>query len=403
MNNFRDDFPLLTRRYHDQALIYFDNAATAPKPAVVINAVNDFYSQHNANVHRGQNFLAQEATDLYENARHEVAKFIGADPKEIIFTAGTTMSLNLVARTWGLANLQRGDVIAVTGAEHHSNLLPWMALRDELGLTLQYLEINDDGTWNEASLQALWAEPKLKLLAITQASNVLGSYYDLKPILAEARARKIITVVDSAQSIVHQPLKVKDLACDFLAFGSHKLFGPSGVGVLYGRSELLTTMPTFLVGGGMIDEVTRDSFTTAEAPDKFEAGTPNIEGAIGLGEACRYLTQITWPVITKRESELSKYFTQALAPLDFVKLLGTSTNRLPLFAMSFTDMHPHDVADLLGERGIITRAGQHCAAPLHDQLKLRATLRASLAFYNTEAEIDTFIIALKEIHQLLNS
>jgi cysteine desulfurase/selenocysteine lyase len=162
-------------------------------------------------------------------------------------------------------------------------------------------------------------------------------------------------------------------------------------------------MPTFLVGGGMIDEVTRDSFTTAEAPDKFEAGTPNIEGAIGLGEACRYLTQITWPVITKRESELSKYFTQALAPLDFVKLLGTSTNRLPLFAMSFTDMHPHDVADLLGERGIITRAGQHCAAPLHDQLKLRATLRASLAFYNTEAEIDTFIIALKEIHQLLNS
>lgn len=397
MINTRTDFPMLSRKYQGQDLVYFDNAATSLKPQAVLDAVFDYYQNHNSNVHRGPNFLSEEATVLYEDARRTVADFIGAGFEETIFTSGATMGLNLVARSWGEANLQAGDVIALSRAEHHANLVPWLQLKDKLNLKLVYIEVARDGS---LIFDNILETPNLKLLAITQASNVLGSFYDLKNLLKAARQRGIVTVIDAAQSIAHLPINVKDLDCDFLAFSGHKLLAETGIGVLYGRRELLEKMPPFFSGGAMIAEVMADSFVPAELPAKFEAGTPNISGAISLGAACTYLNKLGYDNIIKKENELSTYFLKRLKELDFVVLLGNNKDRLPLFSLAFTGMHPHDVADLLGEAGIITRAGHHCAQPLHDSLKIPATLRASLSFYNTTAEIDRFIETLKKIQQL---
>lgn len=393
----RSDFPMLNRKYEGKSLIYFDNAASSLKPQVVLDSVLDYYQNHSSNVHRGPNFLSEEATALYEGARLSVAKFINSDPKETIFTSGATMGINLVARSWGEANLKAGDAIAISRAEHHANLVPWLQLKAKLDLTIVYIEVASDGSliWDD-----ILETPNLKLLAITQASNVLGSFYNLKEIIAEAKSRNIITVVDAAQSIAHHPVDVKDLGCDFLVFSGHKLLAETGIGVLYGREELLEQMPPFLSGGAMIADVSADSFVTAELPAKFEAGTPNISGAISLGTACKYFN---YDQIIKQEQELSNYFLTRLKELDFVTLIGNQSERLPLFSMTFTGMHPHDVADLLGEEGIITRAGHHCAQPLHDSLNIAATLRASLSFYNTKDEIDIFITALKKIHKLFNA
>jgi len=397
MINTRTDFPMLSRKYQGQDLVYFDNAATSLKPQAVLDAVFDYYQNHNSNVHRGPNFLSEEATVLYEDARRTVADFIGAGFEETIFTSGATMGLNLVARSWGEANLQAGDVIALSRAEHHANLVPWLQLKDKLNLKLVYIEVARDGS---LIFDNILETPNLKLLAITQASNVLGSFYDLKNLLKAARQRGIVTVIDAAQSIAHLPINVKDLDCDFLAFSGHKLLAETGIGVLYGRRELLEKMPPFFSGGAMIAEVMADPFVPAELPAKFEAGTPNISGAISLGAACTYLNKLGYDNIIKKENELSTYFLKRLKELDFVVLLGNNKDRLPLFSLAFTGMHPHDVADLLGEAGIITRAGHHCAQPLHDSLKIPATLRASLSFYNTTAEIDRFIETLKKIQQL---
>jgi len=396
----RTDFPMLNREYKGKKLIYFDNAATSLKPQVVLGAALSYYQKHNSNVHRGPNFLSEEATVLYETAREVVADFIKADPKETIFTSGATMGINLVARSWGETNLKVGDVIAISRVEHHANIVPWLQLKAKLNLEIIYIEVANDGSliWDN-----ILETPNLKLLAITQASNVLGSWYDLRGIIKEARAKNIITVVDAAQSIAHYQVNVKELDCDFLVFSGHKLLASTGIGVLYGRKELLEVMPPFFGGGAMIAEVKDDSFIPAELPAKFEAGTPNIEGAITLGVACQYLNQLSYEQIIKQEQELSSYFLLRLKELSFVKLIGNQSERLPLFSMIFTDMHPHDVADLLGEEGIITRAGHHCAQPLHDSLGIPATLRASLSFYNTKAEIDLFITALKKINKLFNA
>ncbi|MCF7860541.1 SufS family cysteine desulfurase [Patescibacteria group bacterium] len=403
MINYRENFPLLKRICADHPLQYFDNAATSPKPQVVIDAVNDYYNLHNANVHRGPNFLAEEATTLYEDARLSVSEFIGAKREEIIFTAGTTASINLVARSWGEANLKKGDVVALSRAEHHANIVPWLQLKEKIGIVLEYIEINADGTFNAESLNKIFAQSKLRLLAITLASNVLGQYYDLNPIIKRAQSLGVICLVDAAQGITHRPLNVKELDPDFLVFSGHKLFAPAGVGILYGRRELLEAMPPFLGSGGMIAEVLEQSYTPAELPDKFEAGTPNIEGAIGLGVAIKFIKKIGWTEIVSREKVLSDYFLEKIKDLDFVKILGGEEGRLPLFSLVLKDLHPHDVADLLGERGIIVRAGHHCAQPLHDYFQVAATLRASLSFYNSLEEIDYFINSLKEIKTLLQS
>jgi len=403
MIGYRENFPLLRRVCADHPLQYFDNAATTPKPQVVIDAVIDYYNLHNANIHRGPNFLAEEATTLYEDARLKLAEFIGAKREEIIFTSSTTASINLVARSWGEVSLKKGDVVALSRAEHHANIVPWLQLKEKIGIVIKYIEINKDGSFNSESLDKIFAQPKLRLLAITLASNVLGKYYNLKPIIKRAQSLGVFSLVDAAQGIAHQPLNVKELGADFLVFSGHKLFAPAGVGVLYGRQELLEVMPPFLGGGAMIAEVLEQSYVPAELPDKFEAGTPNIEGAIALGAAVDFIKKIGWTEIVSREKMLSDYFLQKIKALDFVQVLGGKKDRLPLFSLVLKDLHPHDVADLLGERGIIVRAGHHCAQPLHDYFQVPATLRTSLSFYNSQAEIDYFINSLKEIKALLQS
>ncbi len=403
MLDHHSHFPLLKRLYEGQALQYFDNAATTPKPQMVIDAINDYYNLHNANVHRGPNFLAEEATDLYEGARAKVAKFIGAESEEIIFTSGATFGLNLVARSWGEQNLKKGDVIALSRAEHHANLVPWLQLKEKIGIEIKYIELNDDGTLSLDSLDKIFDQSKLRLIAVTLASNVLGQYYNLETVIKRAQAQGVIIVIDAAQAIAHRPLDVKTLGADFVSFSGHKLFAPSGIGVLYGRKGLLDSMPAFLGGGNMISEVLAQSFSSAVLPNKFEAGTPNIEGAIALGAAIDFIKKIGWKEIISREEELSKYFIQVIKKLDFVKVLGGEEERLPVFALSLNGLHPHDAADLLGERGIIVRAGHHCAQSLHDYLKVKASLRASLSFYNTKEEIDRFVVALSEIKQIFKA
>lgn len=379
--------------------MYFDNAATTPKPLAVLSAQSDYYLHHNANINRGPNFLSDEATNLYEGARAEIASFINAERSEIIFTAGATAGINLVARAWGEANLNKGDVIALSRAEHHANLVPWLQLKDRLGIEIQYIDLDANGSFDNQSLEKLFANANLRLLAITQASNVIGRYYDLNAILRRARELNVVTLVDAAQSIAHRRLDVKELACDFLVFSGHKLFAPAGTGVLYGRAEILKNMPSFLGGGGMISEVSFESFKVDDIPTKFEAGTPNIEGAIALGAACKYLKQLGREELEARENELAAYFIERLSEFKYIKLVGGPNNRLPLFSLIIEGVHPHDVSDLLGEQGIIVRAGRHCAHPLHDYLRLDATLRASLAFYNTREEIDEFLALIGKIRQ----
>ncbi|MDX9779030.1 MAG: SufS family cysteine desulfurase [Patescibacteria group bacterium] len=398
MLDYRSHFPLLSRQHNNKALVYFDNAATTPKPELVIEAVNKYYREHNANIHRGPNFLAEEATDLFEDSRKTVAQFIGADHKEIIFTSGATAAFNLLARVLGEANLKTGDVVAISQAEHHANIVPWLQLKEKIGIELKYIKVNELGDFETSSLDNILNDTKLRILSLTQASNVLGHLYDLKDILARAKERGVITIVDEAQSIAHHELNVKDLGADFVVFSGHKLFAPSGIGVLYGRFELLDKMPTFFGGGSMISEVKEQSFQSIEAPYKFEAGTPNIEGVIGLGAACRYLQSIGWELINQQEEELAQYFLKSLEQYPFLKLLGGKNNRLPLFSLVLEGAHPHDMSDLLGEEGIITRAGHHCAQPLHESLGINSSLRVSLAFYNTTLEIDYFfekLIAIK--------
>jgi len=396
-------FPLLNRVYEGNSLQYFDNAATTPKPQMVIDAVNEYYNLHNANVHRGPNFLSGEATYLYEGARAKVAEFINAEKEEIIFTAGATFGFNLVARSWAESNLKQGDVLAISRAEHHANIVPWLQLKEKIGISIEYIELNDNGTLSQDSLDKIFANPRLRLVAITLTSNVLGQYYNLDKIIKRAKDQNVVTVVDAAQAIAHKPLDVKKLGADFVSFSGHKLFASSGIGVLYGRKDILEAMPAFLGGGNMMSEVLSQSFSPAVLPNKFEAGTPNIEGAIALGAAIDFIKKIGWTEIISREEELSKYFIQAIKKLEFVQVLGGEEGRVPVFSLSLQGIHPHDAADLLGERGIIVRSGHHCAQPLHDYLKVKASLRASLAFYNTKDEIDRFIVALSEIKKIFKS
>ncbi|MFA5155252.1 MAG: SufS family cysteine desulfurase [Patescibacteria group bacterium] len=395
----RSDFPILKKKIAGRPLVYFDNASSAQKPMSVIRAVSDFYRKYNTNVHRGFNPLAEEATGRYEAAREAVARFIGARREEIIFTRGATEGVNLVARTWGETNLKKGDTVVLSLAEHHANLVPWLQLEDKIGFKLAYIPVKIDGSLDLAAAQELLRRPRVKLLSITQASNVLGIFYDLSKLIRLAKSKGIMTLVDAAQSATHRPIDVRRLDCDFLVFSGHKLWGPTGSGVLYGRREILAKMPPFMGGGDMIDTVYIDHFTTNELPYKFEAGTPDIAAAIGLGEAVRYVNKIGWPTIIKTERELTNYFLRRIKVLPFVRILGTAKPKLPVFAMVIDGIHPHDAADLLGSEGIILRPGRHCAQPIHDHYGVPATLRASLSFYNTRTEIDYFIKKLKELHQ----
>ena len=390
--DYRQDFPLL----RENPIVYLDSAATAQRPDVVIEAEMEFYRNYNANPLRGLYSLGIEATDRYEEARECVAKFIhAASAKEIIFTRNATESLNLVAYSYGLSHLQKGDEIVVSILEHHSNQLPWRMVAEKTGAVVKYLECDWQGHILDADLQAAFSE-KTKLVAVTQVSNVLGIRTPIEKIVALARKSGAVVVLDAAQSTPHMEVDVQKLGVDFLAFSGHKLMAPMGIGVLYGRKELLSEMPPFLTGGEMIQTVTRDKVVYAELPHKFEAGTVNGAGAWALAAAIRYLQEVGYEQIQKQELLLTTQLMDGLKKVPHVQVQGSPDPKEHCGIVSFTidGVHPHDVSSILDADGIAVRAGHHCAQPLLAYLGVRSCARASLAFYNTTADIDRFLAAL---------
>jgi cysteine desulfurase/selenocysteine lyase len=393
LEEIRDDFPVLNQHVHGQHLVYLDNAATSQKPRQVIDAVTDYYRRYNANVHRGIHALAEWATREYELARQKVARFINAEsPEQIIFTRGTTEGINLVAQSWGRANLKPGDEILLTWMEHHSNLVPWYQVAAATGAVIKRMELNPDGTLAVPAAMS----PRTKLVAVTHASNVLGTINPVRQLADAAHKAGALILVDGAQSVPHLAVDVQALDCDFFAFSGHKMLGPTGSGALYGKRHLLETMPPFLTGGEMIREVTATGFTCNDLPYKFEAGTPAIAEAIGLGAAVDYLHRIGMEKIRRHEIEITQYALDRLREFVEVVIYGPldAEQRSGLVAFTFGDIHPHDLATFFDQHGIAIRAGHHCAMPLHKKLGLAATARASFYLYNTRDEIDAFIAAL---------
>lgn len=396
-NKFRTDFPLIA----ENTTIYMDNAATSQRPQCVLDAVNDFYLKHNANPLRGTYPLSVEATDLYEEARKSVRDFIGAaSSREIIFTRNTTESINLVAYSYGLNNIKSGDEILVSIMEHHSNLLPWQMVARQTGATLRFLECRPDGSLDLDEVKSLITD-KTKLVAITQVSNVLGIVNPIREIAALAHEKGAVIVVDGAQSTPHMPVHVQELDADFFAFSGHKIFGSMGIGVLYGKKKLLKQMPPFLSGGEMIDSVTREGAKYAELPHKFEAGTVNAAGAVGLKAALDYVRSVGYEEMQKRELAVTRRALEGLKQIPHVHVLGSEKAEEHTGILTFTidDVHPHDVSEILISDGISVRAGHHCAQPLLNYLGVSAATRASFMFYNTEEEADAFVKSIASIRE----
>jgi cysteine desulfurase / selenocysteine lyase len=395
----RADFPILSTKVHGELLlVYFDNAATTQRPRQVIQSLVDVYEKHYANVHRGIHWLSEQSTDYYTEAREKVRAFINArHTEEVIFTYGTTEGINLVARTWGDQNVREGDEILLTEMEHHSNLVPWQQLAARTGAVLRYLPFTEDGLLDLTQLDRLLTK-RTKLVSVTAASNVLGTITPVADIIRQAHDLGAVVLVDAAQSAGHQATDVHTLGADFLAFSGHKLMGPSGVGVLYGRRELLEAMPPFLGGGSMIRRVTLDGFEPADLPDKFEAGTPPIVPAIGLGAAIDYLRQVGLENVHRHEQLLTARAHEVLASVGGVRIYGPPpAQKSAIVSFTLDGIHAHDVAQLLDRQGIAVRAGHHCAMPLHKKLGVAATSRASFYFYNTLAEVDCLGPALEQV------
>ena len=395
--NYKLDFPLLA----STDVAYLDSAATAQRPACVIEAEREFYLKHNANPLRGLYPLSIAATDAYETARETVRRFINAaGTEEIIFTRNTTESLNLVAYSYGLTNVHEGDEVLVSIMEHHSDILPWQMVCRERGAKLRYIECAPDGSIDLDEVEKLITD-KTKIVAIAQVSNVLGREYPVKKIAALAHAKGAVIVVDGAQSTPHMPVDVRDIDADFFAFSGHKVYGPMGIGVLYGKRALLDAMPPFLTGGEMIESVTRDGATYAELPHKFEAGTVNAAGAAGLDAALRYVGAVGFDAMRRREHELTHYAFDELSAIDHVHILGSPLWQEHNGILTFTldGVHPHDISEILASDGVNVRAGHHCAQPLLTHLGVNATVRASLAFYNTTEEIDRLASSLASVRE----
>jgi len=393
---YRSDFPILSILLHgDVPLVYLDNAATTQRPRQVIQSLVDVYEKQYANVHRGIHWLSDQSTDLYEEAREKVRAFINAPAREeVIFTYGTTEGINLVARSWGAANIQPGDEILLTEAEHHSNLVPWQQLAAERGAVLRYIPITDDGRLDMEKLPSLLNQ-RTKMVAVAAVSNVLGTLNPITEIARQAHAAGAVILVDAAQSAPHEVTDVQALGVDFLAFSGHKMMGPTGVGILWGRRELLDAMPPFLGGGSMIRRVRLDGFEPAELPAKFEAGTPPIVPAIGLGAAIDYLNAVGLDKIHKYEQLLTARAHEVLAGVGGVRIFGPEpAAKAGIVSFTVEGVHAHDVAQLLDREGIAVRAGHHCAMPLHKRLGVNATARASFYLYNTLAEVDQLGLAL---------
>jgi len=393
----RADFPILAREVHGKPLVYLDNAASSQKPQAVIEAIAAFYRGHFANIHRGVHTLSEEATVAYEEARDKVAAFIHApDRRGVIFTRNTTEAINLVAHTWGRVHVGVGDRIIVTEMEHHSNLLPWQVLAREAGAELAYVRVTEEGRLDLASLDELLQGP-VKLVAFSHVSNVLGTVNPAREIIARVHAAGARVMVDAAQSVPHLPVDVEALDCDFVAFSSHKMCGPTGAGVLYGRPELLEEMPPFLTGGGMIRRVKRAEATWADLPGKFEAGTPAIAEAVGMGAAVDYLSTVGMAGVWAHEQELAGYVLERLAETPGVRVIGPpAEERCGLVSFTVASIHPHDLAQVLDGEGIAIRAGLHCAHPLHERLGLPATARASFYLYNTLEEVDRLVEGIQK-------
>jgi cysteine desulfurase / selenocysteine lyase len=397
------DFPILKRVIHGKRLIYLDNAATTQKPETVIRATDDYYRNYNANVHRGLHTLAEEATAALELARSKVAEFIGgAKMTEIIFCRNATEAINLAAYSWGRKNLKQGDSIVLTEMEHHANLVPWIALSKELGIELRYIPITDEGYLNLDNLSEIITK-NTRLVSVTQMSNVLGTINPVEIISDYAHYRGALVLIDAAQSVPHMPVNIKDIDPDFMAFSAHKMLGPTGIGVLYGRESILDEMEPFLYGGDMIREVRYDSATWNDLPWKFEAGTPNIAGAIAFSPAIDYLTRLGMDSVRKHEMELTAYALDKLSELKSIRIFGPMDINIRGGAVSFTDkdIHPHDLATILDSYGIAIRAGHHCAQPLMRRLGVVATARASFYIYNTKEDVDQLIEALKNARRYL--
>jgi cysteine desulfurase/selenocysteine lyase len=398
----RDDFPILQQEVNGRPLLYMDNAASSQKPRAVIEALVHYYENDNANVHRGLHELSSRATDAYEGARGKVARYLGAESaEEIIFTRGTTEGINLVANTWGQANLKAGDVILLTEMEHHSNLVPWQILAGKTGATLRFVPVADDGSLALDRLGELLT-PEVKLFAFVHVSNSLGTINPAAELCRAARAIGAITLVDGAQSAGHMPVNVREIGCDFYAFSGHKICAPTGSGVLWGRRELLEKMPPWHGGGEMIVSVTYERATYKQPPHKFEAGTPNIAGAIGLGAAIDYLEQIGRKNIFAHDAELTARAVQQLEGIPGVRVLGPRENRGALAAFHAEWAHPHDLTTYANEHGLALRGGHHCTQPLMRKLRLPGTTRASLYFYNTADEVDRMGEILREAHRFFD-
>lgn len=404
VENVRSDFPILNRTVHgDKRIVYLDSAATTQKPLEVINAMDRFYRESNANIHRGIHTLAEEATQLYESARQKVADFIGAESSsQIVFTRNTTESINLVVQSWGGEFLREGDLILLTEMEHHSNLVPWFMLAKKKNLAIEYIKVGENGMLDLQQYDQL-LEKKPKIVAFTHMSNVLGTINPAKEIIKKAKAIGAVSVVDGAQSVPHFAVDLGEIDPDFYAFSAHKMLGPSGIGVLYGKKEMLEKMPPFLGGGDMIKSVSFDGFSANALPYKFEAGTPAIAEGIGFGAAIDYLTEIGMDQIQQHEAEITMYAMKLIRELKDIHVIGPDiSHKGGVVSFYMDDIHPHDVAQILDSEGIAVRAGHHCAMPLHRRYGIPATTRASFYLYNTMEDVDSLIEGLKKVRKVFD-
>ena len=396
--NLRNDFPILKRTVRDnKPLVYLDNASTTQKPNQVIDAITDYYQNHNANIHRAVYALAEESTEAYETARDKIANFVNIkNRQELIFVRGTTEAINLVAYAWGRPHINEGDIIVTTEYEHHSNIVPWQLLTQEKRAKLEYIGMNDDGELNLDDLDKYLATGKVKLVTFSLMSNVLGTITDAEKIIAKCKAAGVLTLIDGAQAVPHMKVNLDTLGCDFFAFSGHKMLAPTGIGILWVRKSVLQTMSPFHGGGDMIREVHKYETTWNDLPYKFEAGTPNIADVIGFGAAIDYLTKIGMDNVRQHEIELTTYAMEKFAKIPGLQIYGTKdiAKRGGVISFNFADVHPHDVADIIDKEGISLRSGHHCAQVLMERLNVAATSRASFYIYNTKKDVDALIDSL---------
>lgn len=402
VNKVRADFPILHQQVNGCPLVYLDNGATSQKPQSVIDAIANYYSTTNSNVHRGVHTMSQQATDGYEGARSKVRRFINArEDHEIIFTRNTTEGINLVAHSYGRQNIGPGDDIIVSNMEHHSNIVPWQMLCEEKGANLRVVPIDDAGELVMDDYEKMLSD-RTKLVSITHVSNALGTILPAAQIVSMAHAHGAPVLFDGAQAAPHMPLDMQELDCDFYVFSGHKLYGPTGIGILYGKAELLDAMPPFLGGGEMIKSVTFEKTIYNDLPYKFEGGTPDIAGAIGLGAAVDYVNNLGFDQITAHEDELLRYGTDALSSIDGLKIIGTAAHKAGILSFVMDKAHPHDIGTILDEQGIAVRTGHHCAQPVMQRFQIPATARASFAFYNTKEDIDALVKGIDRVLEVFS-